>query len=251
MMARTESVCRGGRMTHPGPNRNPFSHRRRRDRNRLRLGVCLIGITLAWSACSFAASGPGIGFKIGVQTLDNPIDLDKTTRTRLELEFSTARFYDDHFDLAFTFGGSSLGSFSDYYADEVDGVLIEEIYNDDLSVLDIRLAARFYPLGDASEIRPYVGAGIGYFWFLDYWEYEYAETFEDPLFPGAFYTLVDEYEGTDTAANGFFPFITAGVTIPIGSQGELLLDFQYDFEKEDDGFDLGGPIYMIGGRFRF
>lgn len=246
MMARTEFVRRRGHTTNPGPIGDFWNHHRR-----FSAGICLIGIALAWSPSGLAASGPGVGFKIGVQTLEDPIDLDKTTRTRFEFELSTARFYDDHFDLAFTFGGSSLGSFSDYYADEVDGGFIEETYTDDLSVLDIRLAARLYPLGDASKIRPYVGAGVGYFWFLDYWEYEYAETFEDPLFPGVYHTLIDEYEGTDTAANGFFPFVTAGVTIPIGSHGELLLDFQYDFEKEDGGFDLGGPIYMIGGRFRF
>ena len=131
-------------------------------------------------------------------------------------------------------------------------MLIEEIYHDDLSLLDIRLAARFYPLGDASEIRPYVGGGSR----LLLVPRSTGNTSTPRLSRircsrASIDTLIDEYEGTDTAANGFFPFVTAGVTIPIGSQGELLLDFQYDFEKEDDGFDLGGPIYMIGGRFRF
>jgi hypothetical protein len=200
------------------------------------------------STGGLAASGPGIGFKVGVQTLEDPIDLDDTTRTRVEVELSSARFFDDHFDLAFTLGGSSLGSFDTYYADEFDGGFIEEYYEDDLSIFDIRLAARFYPLGDASEIRPYVGAGVGYFWFLDQWEREYTEFYE---VPGGYDVYVEEDDDTDTAAEGFFPFLTAGVTIPIGEQFELLLDFQYDFEKTDSGYDFGGPIYMIGGRFRF
>lgn len=243
-MARTESTRRERHTTNPiGTSLRPGS--------RLGPAACIAATVLAWSACGMAASGPGLGFKIGVQTLDDPIDLDKTTRARFEFEVSSARFFDDHFDFAFTVGGSSLGSFTTEYADEVEGVFVEENYVDDLSIIDVRLAARLYPLGDASEIRPYVGAGLGYFWFLDRWDYEYAETFEDPLFPGDFHTFVEHDEGVDTAAKGFFPFITAGVTVPIGDQGELLFDFQYDFEKEDAGFDFGGPIYMVGARFRF
>lgn len=249
-MARTQSAPKGGQAMIPHPMyRGAF--RCGRTRTRLRLGVCLIGIVLAWSACGLADSGPGIGFKVGVQTLESPIDLDKTTRARYELEVSSPRLFDDHFDVAFTLGGSSLGSFETYYPDEVDGVFIDETYNDRLSLIDTRLAARFYPLGGASEIRPYVGAGVGYFWFLDQWEYEYAETFEDPEFPGHYDSYVHESDGVDTAAKGFFPFLLAGVTIPIGDMGELLFDFQYDFEKEDNGYDFGGPIYMIGARFRF
>jgi len=213
--------------------------------------MCLAGIVLAWSNHGLAHSGPGLGLAVGVQTLESPIDQDKTTRARYELELSSARFFDDHADLAFTIGGSSLGSFDTFYSDEVDGVFIDETYEDQLSLIDVRLAARLYPLGSASEIRPYLGAGIGYFWFLDQWNYEYAETFEDPPFSGDFYTFAERDDGVDTAAKGFFPFVTAGVTIPIGDQGELLFDFQYDFEKEDNGYDFGGPIYMIGARFRF
>ncbi len=249
-MARTHSAHREEHATPSGPI--PGSAARHAPPwRRSCTGVCMAGIVLAWSACGLAGSGPGLGFKIGVQTLDSPIDLEKTTRTRYELELSTARFFDDHFDLAFTAGGSSLGSFDTYYFDETEGALIEEFYTDDLSLLDLRLAARFYPLGDASDIRPYVGAGVGYFWFFDRWDYTYAETAEDPYFPGVYNTFVDKSDGVDTAAKGFFPFVTAGVTIPIGDVGELLFDFQYDFEKKDNGFDFGGPIYMIGARFRF
>lgn len=245
-MARTESIRNERCPIHLYlPAHWPTCH------DRVIAAVCLVAAMLSPPAICTAASGPGIGIKVGAQTLEDPIDLDKTTRARVEVELSTSRFYDDRFDFAFTFGGSSLGSFSTDYADVVDGALIKESYDDDLSILDVRLAARFYPLGDASEIRPYLGAGVGYFWFLDRWNYEYAETIEDPDFPGTSYTFLDEDEGTDTAAKGFFPFITAGVTIPLGEQGELLFDFQYDFDKKDAGFDLGGPIYMIGARFRF
>ncbi len=243
-MARTRSVREG---------RNPTEWHRS-------AGACGTGlkawigsgaILLVWAAACMGASGPGIGLKVGAQTVEDPINLGKTTRARLDLEVSSPLLGDEHVDFAFTFGGLSLGSFSDYYVDVVDDVIIEEYYDDRLSLLDIRLAARLYPLGHHSRIRPHIGAGIGYFWFLDDWEYEYAETFEDPLFPGMFYTIVEEYEGTDTLAHGFFPFVTAGVTVPVGSNVELMFEFQYDFSKEDSGFDLGGPIYMFGARFRF
>lgn len=242
-MARTQSVPRERDATNPRLTAlRPVLRFRR-------LGAGLgLSVLLLWSTGVLAASGPGIGFKVGVQTLEDPIDLDNTTRTRIEVELSTARFFDDHFDLAFTLGGSKLGSFTTEYGDVIDGATIAEVYDDDLSLFDIRLAARFYPLGDAGGIRPYLGAGVGYFWFFDQWDYEYTEIY--PV-PGGYDVYTEHDDDVDTAAKGFFPFLTAGVTIPIGEQFELLLDFQYDFDKKDSGYDFGGPIYMIGGRFRF
>ncbi len=216
----------------------------------IKAGVYLAVLLVGTATCT-ASSGPGIGVKIGAQTLTDPVDLDKITRARVDLEISSPLLLDEHLDFAFTFGGLSLGSYDDYYSDVIDGTLIEESYNDDLSVFDIRLAVRLYPLGDQSRIRPYVGAGVGYFWLHDWWEYEYAETFQDPVFPDVYHTIIDEDEGFDTLADGLFPFVLAGVTVPIGHHGELMFEFQYDFEKEDSGFDVGGPIYMFGGRVRF
>jgi hypothetical protein len=37
----------------------------------------------------------------------------------------------------------------------------------------------------------------------------------------------------------------------LGDRAELLLEIEYDVDKQDDGFDLSGPIYMIGCRFRW
>jgi len=216
----------------------------------LQAGTCSI-ILLVWAGACAGSSGPGIGIKLGAQTLEDPIDLDETTRARFEVELSSPLLADDHFDFALTFGGSPLGSVTDEFSRTEEGVLIEESYTDHLAVFDLRLAARLYPLGDHSRIRPYVGAGIGYFWLMDYWHDEYAQTFEDPFQPGVFHTIVDEYEGSDRIASGFFPFITAGVAVPVAPHTELMFDFQYDFDKVDDGIDLGGPIYMFGARVRF
>jgi len=251
-MMRTKSVFRSGRTR----SRNQIANTPDDETvplGRCRKAVCLaVVLSLVLAACAPGASGPGIGLKVGAQTLDHPVDGDKTTRARYELELCSARFGGDHMDVAFTFGGSSLGTVSDadaYWT--VDDVWVEESYEDDLSVLDIRLAARYYPFGDSDGIQPYLGAGIGYFWFLDSWEDTYSETYDDPIGSEIWYTDVYEDEDTETLGDGLFPFVLAGVTVPIGSNAELLFEFQYDFEKEDSGFDLGGPIYMAGARFRF
>ncbi len=191
-MVRTEPVYRGCDST----NRNPILER---SGFRLQVATCSL-VLLVWAVACTGASGPGIGIKIGAQTLKDPIDLEKTTRARLDLEISSPRLADGYLDLAFTLGGSSLGSLEDEYVDVVDGTTIEETYIDRFSVIDTRIAVRFYPLGNNSRIRPHIGAGVGYFWLLDYWEYEYAETFEDPLFPGTYHTLIDEDAGTVTCA---------------------------------------------------
>ncbi len=215
------------------------------------LEIVAVLIVLLWAGTSDGSSGPGVGFKIGGQTIDRPFEAGKTTRARFEVELASPLFGDDYFDVAFTFGGSSLGSYSSQYVDFDGEVLFEQYSTDDLSLLDIGLAARLYPLGDSSPVRPYVGAGIGYFWFLDSWEDEYFETIEDPFVPGLFYTYASSDEGIDTLSHGFFPFVTAGLNVPVGSNLELLFEMQYHLGKEDSGYDFGGPVYMFGCRLRF
>ena len=36
------------------------------------------------------------------------------------------------------------------------------------------------------------------------------------------------------------------MTIPVGSNLEIMAEFQYDIDKKDSGYDLGGPIYLFG-----
>jgi len=250
-MAQIKSTNRWGQK--PGWNPiNSFSIERVFPANRCGIGICSAIMLLCWATTSFAVgSGPAFGIKVGAQTMDSPTGPGKTTRARLELELASPRFGNDYFDMALTFGGSSLGSFHSDYANFDNGVLYEEFYTDHYSLLDIRLAGRLYPFGDSNWLQPYVGAGIGYFWFLDSWEYEYYETYEDPFIPGLFYTYTDVGEERDTLANGFFPFVTAGLTVPIESNFELQFEVQYHYDKKDSGFDFGGPVYMFGCLFRF
>jgi len=249
-MARVGSIRRGCNAVCLNRIAGPFHCHTIRG-SVIRVTICALAASFPWTLARAAETGPGIAFKIGAQTLEDPIDLEKTTRARLELEVSSPVFADDHLDLAFTIGGSSLGSLHDDYSYPDADVWIDEHYMDSFSMLDVRLAARLYPFGYDKSLRPYVGAGIGYFWFFDYWEYEYAETFQDPYFPGTYQTLIDEYEGLDTMAHGFFPFFLAGLSVSVSDNAELLFEFQYDVDKEDEGIDLSGPIYMFGGRIRF
>ena len=250
-MARTESNHRWWQTQKANPN-HVFAGKQQIFGEGFRVVICTAAMLLFWPAnCTAGNTGPGFGFKIGAQTLENPMDFEKTTRARFELEISSHRFCNDHLDIALTFGGSSLGSYHDDYAGYDGDTWVEESYSDQFSLLDLGLAARLYPFGDSGGVQPYVGAGIGYFWFLDSWEFEYADTYEDPFIPGVFYTTTGYDEDTDTLAHGFFPFVTAGLTIPIKSNFELLFEVQYHYDKEDSGFDFGGPVYMFGGRFRF
>jgi len=250
-MAQIESIKRWGQKSG-GNLIHSFSIEHAVSANRSVIGICSVILLFCWaSTCIAGGTGPAIGFKVGAQTIDSLTSSDKTTRTRFELEFSSPRFGDDYFDLALTLGGSSLGSFDEEYVGFDDGVLIEEYYTDHYSLIDLRLAGRFYPLGDNSRLKPYVGAGVGYFWFLDSWEYEYYETYEDPYIPGLYYTYADAGEERDTLAKGFFPFVTAGLTVPLDTNFELQFEVQYHYDKEDSGFDFGGPVYMFGCNFRF
>lgn len=104
--------------------------------------------------------------------------------------------------------------------------------------------ARAVPSGPTS-------GGLGYFWFLDSWDDRYYETIEDPDFPGTFLTFEDHQEDTETVADGFFPFVMAGVNVAVNDNLEVLAELQYDISKEASGFDFSGPIYMLGARFRF
>ena len=97
---------------------------------RLLATTLLIGVVCWAGAPALAGNGPGIGFKIGAQTLEHPVSQRDTTRTRYEIELSSQVFLDDHLDFALTVGGSSLGSFNDDYVDVIDGVLLEEYYSD-------------------------------------------------------------------------------------------------------------------------
>lgn len=215
---------------------------------------CFVGVVtlmLGWTATAARANtGPAGAIKIGAQTLDSVIDGRETTRVRVEAELSTALLADEHVDFFVSIGGSPLGTseYADIY--ESGGVFYEDYYSDTFSLIDLRLGARFYPFGASSVIRPHIGGGIGYYWLRDDYSDDYYTLVPDPLMPGSYIEYYDYAEGTETIADAFFPFITAGVSAPVTDNLEVLFEFEYDFGKDDSGVNLGGPIYMIGARIR-
>lgn len=241
-MARTKSAHQMWRSPHTGRT-CPSTH--------ALIGMISLLLLLSGTTVRAETSGPGIAVKVGAQTFENPVDLEDTTRARLDLEVSSPLLWDDHVDFAVSFGGSYAGTYRETYTDYVDGMYIDDLYTDRLWLFDIRLAARLYPLGDLSSIRPYLGAGIGYFWFRDNWENEYSDTYADPQSPIYGDTIHSHAEGDATLAKAPFPFVLAGVTSPLGENVEVLFEFQYDIDKKNRGYDLSGPIYSLGARFRF
>ena len=206
-----------------------------------------------------ADQGWGFGLKVGSQTADHPISGNQSTRTRFEAELASPMFADNHMDLAFSFGGASVASYSyespiTYYDDGWS----QNTEKDSVVAMDIRLAARLYPFGrnyddyyKPFKISPYVGAGFGYFWVVDFFKGTQIDAWEDPFDPG-FYDIVetkDDY--TETFANGFFPFLLAGCNVSVTSQCDVLVELQYDFGKKNNGIDRGGHIIMVGGRVRW
>ena len=250
-MAKRRSILSWGAGANHGPMPRAHGVRSISWKNLL-VGLGAANLVLFWATVSaLGSTGPGIGIKVGAQTLDSPVDGEKTTQARFEVEIATALLADDHVDFSLAVGGSLLGTseLEDVYYE--GDVLYEDYYSDSFSIIDVRLAARFYPFGGDAPIRPHIGGGLGYYWFLNSWEDDYYATMEDPFFPGSFITFADHAEHVDTVAQGIFPFVTAGVSVPVNSNIELLFEFEYDFAKEDSGLDLGGPIYMFGARLRF
>jgi hypothetical protein len=210
----------------------------------------------------FAAAVPvqaqsiGAAFKAGVQTLQHPLTWEQTTRGRFEIELSGNPAGSDIVDVVFAFGWSALGSFSDTSVTYDSIGTIQETLSDKLRLYDIRVAARLYPLGGARgyddlPIVPYVGCGLGYFWMVDSWRDMYTETEQDPFDPWTEYVYTESEHGSKTLGKGLFLFVTAGFNIPFGYGSALLFEVQYDFSKKDFDTDFGGPIYIIGCRFRF
>ncbi len=240
-MARMGCVRRERHTCRPDRSAEP-SGGRKLETLLVGLATLFLALALGGTTPCAAASGLGAAMKVGAQTMENPVDRGKTTRLRIEMEAAGPLFFHEHLDLALMVGGSPLGSITNGHAHPD-----EESYVDHVSLLDLRLAARLYPLGASQPLRPYLGAGLGYFWLLDMWHSGERETYTDSEGDT---TIHYEDEGTDTLAHGLFPFGLAGLALVAGS-AELLLELQYDLDKADGRRDLSGPTYLFGGRIRF
>ena len=207
--------------------------------------LSLLGILLFSNPASGSIS---VDFKGGVQTVQNPISLQDTTRSRYEVEFANSNLVDDHIEVGLSFGGASVSSITDTYTTFDSLGMIQDTFEDKFRMYDVRLGMRLYPINpiDRMGIHPYVGGGLGYYWLVDSWKDTHLETINSP-----YSEITEEDSGSITLAKGFFPYVTAGMEITVTPQAALLLEYKQDFQKKEDGVDYGGSIYMVGMRFRW
>lgn len=207
----------------------------------------LVGLLTALFSASPCMADFNIDVKAGLQTLDNPLTLEETTRTRFEVELAGTTPMSDNLEITLGFGGASVSSVSDTYTTYDHVGMIQDTLEDTFRTYDVRLGLRLYPFSmEESVIHPYVGGGIGYYWMVDEWKDTHLETIDSP-----YQEFVTEDEGDYTLSEGFFPYLSAGVDIPISDQAALLFEYKYDFQKKEDGADYGGSIFTAGLRFRW
>ncbi|MCF7975567.1 MAG: hypothetical protein K9N55_17255 [Phycisphaerae bacterium] len=209
----------------------------------LLVGLFLVGFMTTPCLADFS-----IDVKAGLQTLDNPLTLEETSRTRFEVELAGTTPASDNLEITFAFGGASVTSATDTYTSYDAFGMIQDTLEDTFRTYDFRLGLRLYPLAppDSDSIHPYVGGGVGYYWLVDQWKDTHLETIDVPY--TEFWT---EDEGHTSIADGFFPYVCAGVDIPITDQAALLFEYKHDFMKKKDGANYGGNIFTAGMRFRW
>ncbi len=203
-------------------------------------GVLLSAVP-AWATVS-------MDLKVGTQTLDNPLTLERTTRPRYEIAVAGTSPGNDQVEVALAFGGCSVAHTKDVLTTYDSYGMLQDTYDDHYRMYDLRLGLRLYPVSpdELDSIHPYVGAGLGYYWLVDDWTFNHFETIDSPY---------SEYEENDrghlSISKGLFPFVVAGVDVPLSDQVGLLFEFQHDFQKLDDGADYGGSLYTIGLRLKW
>ncbi len=183
--------------------------------------------------------------KVGTQTLDNPWTYEQTTRARYEFSVGGTPYDNDHLEMAFAFGGCSVATIEDVVTTYDSIGMLQDTYEDRYRMYDIRLSLRAYllPLEERDCIHPYVGAGIGYYWLVNDWTFTHYQTDDRD-----YSEYWEETNGHTNISRGLFPFVMAGIDVPLSDQAALLFEYQHDFQKTDEGLDYGGGIFTVGFR---
>ena len=170
----------------------------------------------------------------------------------------------DDFD-SVTFGGEwlvALGNHAEaglglgFYSDSVDSMyrdLVNENHSEieqefKLRIVPFTATFRFLPLGRDTAVQPYIGGGVGLFWW------RYTETGEFVDFDSTIFR--ETYIGDGGAAG---PVILGGVRFGLGSWdlgGEIRYQKAEGELPPDQGFsgdkiDLGGFNYLVTVNIRF
>ena len=136
------------------------------------------------------------------------------------------------------------------YRDVIDSDGSEIFQELKLRVVPFTATARFYPFTRQAPVQPYIGAGLGVFW----WRYaetgEWVDDTDDTIFRNSY---------VDDGAE-FGPVILAGVRFPVGDMFAAGGEFRYQDAKPDldpdqgfagDRIDLGGYTWLATFQWRF
>ena len=178
----------------------------------------------------------GIGVKYGNYNIDDPdIKRGMGNEDYWAIEGTTESFWNDKVDLNFGIG-------------ILDGP--------DSGELPTNLGTmRYYPLNGKEDlgipIKPYIGAGIGYFKLIK--KTRSAGDYIGGINYGTWgYSYYEIDEKSDTMAEGFNPHFVLGTYIPIGKSGwAFSVEDRIEIDKEDNGFDFSGNILMFGLHFGY
>ncbi|MEM9419438.1 MAG: hypothetical protein AAGA25_10370 [Planctomycetota bacterium] len=201
------------------------------------------------SASVFSLSGCSI--KLGAQQFDDPRgDGESRTRFRVEGELASPRVLGGHLEGTASAGFVSLESSDEKLRVRNPDGSTENLPISSVSVADVRVGARLYPLASMDtdwfqtgvQIEPYVVGGGGYYW---------ARATER----GAGKELCcgdrELIEESETVADGLFPYLGFGVKARFDDQWAAFIEARQDFNRIDAGRDTSGTSVMIGLRWGF
>ena len=122
-----------------------------------------------------------------------------------------------------------------------------------LNLSDLNSTMHYYPLGaynDAIFVRPYIGAGVGYF------DLRLADEIKGDRVGGitlpnshwSYYEI--DYE-SHSLVKGFYPNIVFGISIPLGLFEEFgfVIENRINIKKSNNGLDFSGNILLFGVRW--
>lgn len=170
-----------------------------------------------------------------------------------------AGFYRDY--IGFSFEEGDFAFPADLYTDP--DFTISHIYN--VSITPIQLSAKFTPLGRRIRLIPYVGGGVGmFFWnvrlrgdFVDFADDSFV--FDDPDIGEVQVYPVDIVDAREDNRITFGTHVFGGLMYPIGNRLTVNAEFRYNwatgvFKESFEGFedfDLGGYVLTAGLNYWF
>ena len=192
----------------------------------------------------------GIGVKYGNYNIDDPdIKREMGNEDYWAIEGTTESFWNDKVDLNFGIGildGPDSGELP---------TNLGTISAQSITFGDFYGTMRYYPLNGKEDlgipIKPYIGAGIGYFKLIK--KTRSAGDYIGGINYGTWgYSYYEIDEKSDTMAEGFNPHFVLGTYIPIGKSGwAFSVEDRIEIDKEDNGFDFSGNILMFGLHFGY